>query len=338
MDINQICNITPDGFDAAAIEIFRHQAALCRPYAEYIELLGIDPGRVERVADIPYLPIEIFKSRTVYCRPEPAALTFTSSGTTGDQTSSHHVCDPAVYRASFRRGFELFYGPAADYAIFALLPSYMERSGSSLVYMVQDLQGANPSEGGFYLYDHPALEQRLRAAATAGVRILLIGVSFALLDFADYLRASEGGGALFSEQTTPPPIVMETGGMKGRRREIDRGELHRTLGEAFGVAAIESEYGMTELLSQAYSHGDGLFRTPPWMRVAVRDIYNPLRAAATDADGTARGAINIIDLANIDSCSFIATQDRGELLSDGSFRVLGRLENAILRGCNMLIE
>ncbi|WP_462376229.1 LuxE/PaaK family acyltransferase [Rikenella microfusus] len=319
------------GFESVALEIFRFQAAHCEPYRQYIGLLGIDPSSVSCTAEIPYLPVEFFKTRRIWSAPadsEPETV-FTSSGTSGAETSRHYVASTALYDESFTRGFEYFYGPAGEWSIFALLPSYMERSGSSLVWMAERLQARNRACGGFYLYDHGKLTGELRKAAEKGEKILLIGVAFALLDYAEYLSAEN-----IALELPEDAVVMETGGMKGRRREVSRETMHETLTRAFGVKTIHSEYGMTELLSQAYSSGGGLFRCPPWMRVSARDLQIPLRAAGEGEPG----GLNVIDLANLWSCSFVAVQDRGIVYGDGSFRVLGRIEGAQLRGCNMLIE
>lgn len=323
---------TEAGFERTALEVFRFQASACEPYRQYIGLLGVNPSKVTDIRHIPYLPVEFFKTRRIYCGPdgkEPEVV-FTSSGTTGSETSRHYVASAALYDRSFTEGFSHFYGPAAGWSIFALLPSYMERSGSSLVWMAERLQEQNKACGGFYLYDHGKLTTDLKKAAERGGKILLIGVAFALLDYAEYLSATPERGLLLPSDA----VVMETGGMKGRRREVSRETMHETLCKTFGVRAIHSEYGMTELLSQAYSAGEGLFRCPPWMRVATRDLQNPLQLLQEGRTG----GVNIIDLANLWSCSFLAVQDRGIVYGDGSFRVLGRIEGAQLRGCNMLIE
>lgn len=317
--------------EALVLEVFRFQASACGPYRQYIDLLGIDPDEVAGIEQIPYLPVEFFKTRRIWSAPaerEPETV-FTSSGTAGSETSRHYVASTALYDESFMRGFEYFYGAAEGWSIFALLPSYLERTGSSLIWMVGRLQAQNKACGGFYLYDHDKLTADLQKAAQRGEKILLIGVAFALLDYAEYL--SNQGIEL---RLPADAVVMETGGMKGRRREVSRGTMHETLKQAFGVAEIHSEYGMTELLSQAYSAGDGLFRCPPWMRVSTRDLQSPLQPL--EAGKT--GGIDVIDLANLWSCSFLAIQDRGIVYPDGSFRVLGRIEGAQLRGCNMLIE
>lgn len=323
--------VTPAGFDALALEVFRFQASACEPYRRYIDLLGINPSEVTDIKQIPYLPVEFFKTHRIYsaASEQEPEIVFTSSGTTGSETSSHFVAEAALYVESFTRGFEHFYGAAEEWSIFALLPSYMERTGSSLVYMAERLQAQNKACGGFYLYDHDKLTADLQKAAEKGGKILLIGVAFALLDYAEDLSANGIVLDLPAEA-----VVIETGGMKGRRREVSRETMHEELCKAFGVSSIHSEYGMTELLSQAYSAGEGLFRCPPWMRVSTRDLQNPLQPLAAGQVG----GINMIDLANLWSCSFLAIQDRGIVYDDGSFRVLGRIEGAQLRGCNMLIE
>lgn len=324
--------VSEAGFERIALEVFRFQASACETYRQYIDLLGIDPVTVTGTGDIPFLPVEFFKSHRIYGAPmdqEEPEIVFTSSGTTGSETSRHYVRSTTLYEQSFIKGFEHFYGAAGEWSIFALLPSYMERTGSSLVYMVEQLQAQSKARGGFYLYDHDKLTADLMKAAEKGEKILLIGVAFALLDYADYLAARKVRLSLPENA-----VVMETGGMKGRRREVSRETMHDVLCKAFGVSSIHSEYGMTELLSQAYSAGEGLFRCPPWMRVSMRDLQDPLRSVPVGEVG----GVNVTDLANLYSCSFIAVQDRGIVYADGSFRVLGRIEGAQLRGCNMLIE
>lgn len=300
------------------LEVFRFQAEACAPYREYLELLGVDPAAVECPKQIPFLPIELFKSHRVYCGSNPPQQIFTSSSTTGQTPSRHYVADLRIYEEAFTRSFELFYGPVEQTAIFALLPNYLEREGSSLIYMVEGL--IRRGGGGFYLYDHDALLRDMEAHQ--GKKILL-GVSYALWDLAEEQR-----GALHDV------IVMETGGMKGRREELPREEFHRLLCDAFGVQSIHSEYGMAELMSQAYSDGNGIFRTPPWMRICVRDLNDPFRLLPSGATG----GVNLIDLANLYSCSFLQTQDLGKLYEDGSFRILGRISGSEIRGCNLLVQ
>lgn len=300
------------------LEVFRFQAEACAPYREYLELLGVDPAAVECPKQIPFLPIELFKSHRVYCGSNPPQQIFTSSSTTGQTPSRHYVADLRIYEEAFTRSFELFYGPVEQTAIFALLPNYLEREGSSLIYMVEGL--IRRGGGGFYLYDHDALLRDMEAHQ--GKKILL-GVSYALWDLAEEQR-----GALHDV------IVMETGGMKGRREELPREEFHRLLCDAFGVQSIQSEYGMAELMSQAYSDGKGIFRTPPWMRVWVRDLNDPSRLLPNGVTG----GVNLIDLANLYSCSFLQTQDLGKVYDDGSFRILGRISGSEIRGCNLLVQ
>lgn len=304
-------------FREAALETYHYQVANCEPYRQYVELLGT---QVRDFEDIPFMPIELFKTHKIYGSDSVAEAVFTSSGTSGAETSRHYVASLELYIESFTRGFEYFYGQASDYSIFALLPSYMERQGSSLTLMVEKLQAQNSSKGGFYLYDFAKLSQNLLKAKANGEKIVLIGVTFALLDFAEQYNIDLSGA-----------IVMETGGMKGRRREIARDELHRTLCKAFNVNAIHSEYGMTEMLSQCYSTGDGIFNSPPWVRVCFRSLQNPLMMEKTG------GGINIVDLANRYSCSFLATGDRGFSVENG-FEIAGRIKSEIIRGCNMLTE
>lgn len=319
IDTKSIFSIaTQTDFDRMTLEVFRFQAEACAPYREYLELLGVDPAAVECPKQIPFLPIELFKSHRVYCGSNPPQQIFTSSSTTGQTPSRHYVADLRIYEEAFTRSFELFYGPVEQTAIFALLPNYLEREGSSLIYMVEGL--IRRGGGGFYLYDHDALLRDMEAHQ--GKKILL-GVSYALWDLAEEQR-----GALHDV------IVMETGGMKGRREELPREEFHRLLCDAFGVQSIQSEYGMAELMSQAYSDGKGIFRTPPWMRVWVRDLNDPFRLLPNGVTG----GVNLIDLANLYSCSFLQTQDLGKVYDDGSFRILGRISGSEIRGCNLLVQ
>ncbi|GAA4105087.1 acyl transferase [Mucilaginibacter panaciglaebae] len=310
-------------FADTALQVFRHQAQQCAIYADFIAGLGIDAQTITTVEQIPFLPIEFFKGHHILSSEDEVQVTFTSSGTTGMITSSHYITDISWYEESFRKAFELFYGDIKGYTVLALLPSYLERQGSSLIYMAQDLitQSENP-DSGFYLYNYDELAAKLAKQQKAGKPTLLIGVTFALLDFVEQYKIN-----------FPQLLVMETGGMKGRRKEMIRQELHEALCKGFGVKAIHSEYGMTELLSQAYSKGEGIFACPPWMKVITRDTNDPLSLVT---DGKA-GGINVIDLANINSCSFIATKDLGKIYADDSFEVLGRFDNADVRGCNLLI-
>ena len=310
-------------FAETALQVFRFQAENCLVYREFITNLKVDIDAIDRVENIPFLPISFFKSHEVLSSIDKVQVTFTSSGTTGVINSRHLVTDVTWYEESFRRAFDLFYGGIHDYCVLALLPSYLEREGSSLIYMAEDLvkQSENP-DSGFYLYNHDDLFAQLKRQQKAKKPTLLIGVTFALLDFVERYSID-----------FPELIVMETGGMKGRRKEMIREELHQTLCKGFGVNTIHSEYGMTELLSQAYSNGDGIFNCPPWMKIIIRDPNDPM----TLLDNDKTGGINVIDLANINSCSFIATQDLGKFYKDGSFEVLGRFDNSDIRGCNLLI-
>tara|TARA_B110000027_G_scaffold84405_1_gene89587 strand:- start:2573 stop:3412 length:840 start_codon:yes stop_codon:yes gene_type:complete len=278
---------------------------------------------VKTVQQIPFLPIQFFKSHTIVSNSKSAEATFTSSGTTGSIVSKHFVSDLEIYKQSFRRGFKSFYGAIEEYTVLALLPSYLEREGSSLVYMANDMiaQSKQP-QSGFYLHDLEALKDTLLKLEAKGQKTLLIGVSYALLDLIE--------AHSFELKHT---IVMETGGMKGQRKELVKSELHALLKKGFGVDTIHSEYGMTELLSQAYSKGKGLFETPPWMKILTRD---PEDALSIQPIGKS-GGVNIIDLANINSCAFIATQDLGKIKPDGRFEVLGRFDQSDIRGCNLMV-
>jgi phenylacetate-coenzyme A ligase PaaK-like adenylate-forming protein len=310
-------------FNTIALQVFQYQAKFCKVYHDFITVLNIDPANVQTIRQIPFLPIAFFKTHAVISTNDAVQITFTSSGTTGNITSSHYITDVTWYEDSFRNAFQLFYGDIKNYTVLALLPSYLEREGSSLIYMANDLirQSDNP-DSGFFLYNHDELAHQLKKQQQAQKPTLLIGVTFALLDFIEQ-----------NPMNFPELIIMETGGMKGRRKEMIREELHDNLCKGFGVSTIHSEYGMTELLSQAYSKGNGIFNCPPWMQVLTRDTNDPM----TILNGDKAGGINVIDLANINSCSFIATQDLGKVYSDGSFEVLGRFDNADIRGCNLLV-
>ena len=316
----KIFSISSDAeFEAAALELFRRQAEQCPPYSEYISLLGVNPAEVNRVEDIPFMPIEFFKWRDVYCGEGEPEKVFTSSNTGGTVASRHMMQSLALYEQAFTRAFEQFYGATEGWSIYGLLPNYLQREGSSLVYMVDRLI-ARCGSGGFYLDEYEKLIADM--AADTKPKILL-GVSYALWDLAEQYAPK-------LENT----IVMETGGMKGQREELPKSEFHKILTEAFGVEKIHSEYGMAELTSQAYSSGDGVFRAPAWMRVVVRDVNNPLKMLSAGS----RGAVSIIDLANISSCAFIATQDVGRTFADGTFMIEGRLSGADIRGCNLLVQ
>jgi phenylacetate-coenzyme A ligase PaaK-like adenylate-forming protein len=310
------------GFEQKALEVFQYQATHNPIYKSFIEHLGIAPTKVDRVAQIPFLPIAFFKQHEVRI-PGKVEQLFTSSGTTGMQTSKHLVHDVSVYQESYRTAFTLFYGDISQYTLLALLPSYAEREGSSLIYMIDDLLQQAQAGSGYYLHNHKELFETLETLKKLGKPTILLGVTYALLDFVEQFSIN-----------FPELIVMETGGMKGKRKELIREELHQELCSGFGVASIHSEYGMTELLSQAYSKGQGVFSCPPWMQVYIRDTNDPLTQIAPGKSG----GINIIDLANVHSCSFIATQDLGKLSGPNQFEVLGRFDASDIRGCNLLIQ
>lgn len=319
-EVKEIFDIgTEEQFRRCALELFRFQAERCEPYRKYIELLGINPNSITTIEEIPFLPIELFKSSDVYCGEGKPEVIFTSSNTGSTLPSRHMMASLDTYRESFTRAFEEFYGKVEDWSIYGLLPNYLEREGSSLVYMVDTLIRRCGS-GGFYLNNY---EQLINDIEHDPKPKILLGVSYALWDVA--------------EQYAPKlkdTIIMETGGMKGRRRELSKSELHKILCDGFGVEAIHSEYGMAELTSQAYSKGAGIFYTPRWMRVMVRDVNDPFDHAPQGM----RGGIDIIDLANFSSCAFIQTQDIGRLLPDGGFMIDGRIAGSDIRGCNLLVH
>ncbi|WP_291114108.1 acyl transferase [Flavobacterium sp. UBA6135] len=310
-------------FEKITLKVFRHQYDHNQVYQDFCSLLKKDKSNVKSIEEIPFLPIQFFKSYEILSSQNPTQETFTSSGTTGATTSKHLVTDVNLYEQSFRKAFSQFYGNIEDYVVLALLPSYLERDGSSLIYMVNDLiEGSNHPESGFYLNNYDALIHKLIELDSSGQNVLLIGVTYALLDLVEKQS--------FQLKNT---IVMETGGMKGKRKEMIREELHAILCSGFGVPTIHSEYGMTELLSQAYSLGNGVFECPPWMSILIRDTEDAL----TYVDYEKTGGINVIDLANINSCSFIATQDLGKKYPNHSFEVLGRFDSSDIRGCNLMV-
>ncbi|PQB03430.1 acyl transferase [Polaribacter filamentus] len=310
-------------FTKAALEVFKHQFKNNKVYRSFCDLINRHPSDVTKVAQIPFLPIQFFKLREVLSSTEKVEETFTSSGTTGSATSKHFVTDINFYKQSYLNGFANFYGNIEEYTVLALLPNYLERNGSSLVFMVDDLIAKSKnSESGFYLNNLDELAKKLLNLDKKGQKVLLIGVSFALLDLIEKYQ--------FKLKNT---IIMETGGMKGRRKELIRNELHQLLQDGFGVGEIHSEYGMTELLSQAYSKGNGVFETPPWMKILTRDTEDALTILPTEK----AGGINIIDLANYNSCSFIATQDLGKVYQNGTFEIIGRFDNSDIRGCNLMV-
>jgi len=313
---------TEKQFSSLALEVFKFQFENNKVYRSFCDLLNKHPSDVKTVEDIPFLPIQFFKTHKILSSKKPIIQTFESSGTTGSTTSKHYVTNISLYENSFRKCFQNFYENIEDYVVLALLPSYLERNNSSLIYMVNDMiSKSNQPENGFYLNNFEDLKEVLFKLEKNKKQTILIGVSFALLDFIETFQ--------FNLKNT---IVMETGGMKGRRKELIREDLHKKLKKGFGVDVIHSEYGMTELLSQAYSKGNSIFKTPPWMKVLTRDIEDALTINSYGKTG----GINIIDLANVNSCAFISTQDLGRVYSDGSFEVIGRFDNSDIRGCNLM--
>ncbi|CAH8284748.1 acyl-protein synthetase LuxE [Mariniflexile fucanivorans] len=324
VNTHAIFNIqTEDQFNELALKTFKFQFENNRVYRSFCDLLYKHPSDIKTIQDIPFLPIQFFKTHNVLSSKESIQTTFTSSGTTGSMTSKHMVTNLEVYKDSFNKGFRQFYGNVEDYVVLALLPSYLEREGSSLIYMVEDfIKQSKHIESGFYLNNLSELKDTLLNLDSQGKKVLLIGVSFALLDFIETYQ--------FNLKHT---IIMETGGMKGRRKELIREELHQQLKQGFGVDTIHSEYGMTELLSQAYSKGHGIFNTPNWIRILTRDTEDALSILPKEK----AGGINIIDLANINSCSFIATQDLGKVYENGTFEIIGRFDSSDIRGCNLMV-
>ena len=321
---NAVFNIqNQSDFKTCALQVFRHQFKNNTVYRSFCDLLYIHSSDVKKVEEIPFLPIQFFKSHAVLSSTQAVKETFTSSGTTGSSVSKHMVTDLSWYTKSYTKGFEHFYGPIEEYTVLGLLPNYLERDGSSLIYMVDDfIKKSNKPASGFYLNNLTELSKTLIALDKKGEKVLLIGVTFALLDLIERQQ--------FKLQNT---IIMETGGMKGRRKEIIRNELHEILCAGLGVSKIHSEYGMTELLSQGYSSGDGVFDCPPWMKILARDTEDALTMVGTNKTG----GLNVIDLANYNSCSFIATQDLGKVDNNGSFEVLGRFDHSDIRGCNLMV-
>lgn len=348
-----VLQLIPEKFDALALEIFRYQAERNAVYKKYLQYLHVEVDSVNKIEEIPFLPIEFFKTQSVISGNDTTKITFESSGTTGQNTSQHHVQDPDFYVQIAEQIFEKFYGKLSDFQIVALLPSYLERTNSSLVYMVEHFikKTGNPNSG-FYLDDHKALAKALRGDVSLETgkkeeslipnsqplipKTLLIGVTFGLLDFA------ESGIDLSFLQNIENLIVMETGGMKGRRKELLREEVHEILTKAFYVKTIHSEYGMTELLSQGYSKGEGIFELPTSMKIMLRDVNDPFHYITNSRSG----GINVIDLANVDSCCFVETKDLGAWVeplfvssqTTAKFRILGRFDNSDIRGCNLMIQ
>ncbi|MDP2388478.1 MAG: acyl transferase [Bacteroidota bacterium] len=322
---DEIFNIrTREEFERLALEAFHFQLKNNLVYKEFVSYLSINPLMVKQTEQIPFLPIQFFKSHHVYASSKKEEIVFTSSGTTGMVTSKHPVAGISIYERSFSKAFELFYGDPANYCILALLPSYLEREGSSLVYMALNLIEKSKQNGsGFYLHNINELKTAVSKLKAKKQKTILLGVSYALMDLAD-------SGCELNENF----IVMETGGMKGKRKELLKEELHRYLAERFKISKIHSEYGMTELLSQAYSLGDGIYQCPPWMQVSTREVNDPFSKTKPNKSG----GINVIDLANLYSCPFIATQDLGKILPNGDFEIIGRFDNSDIRGCNLLVQ
>lgn len=319
---DKVFSVKAPDFDRLALETFALQYAHNTLYAQYADAVGRPPAKVNSVAQIPFLPIRFFKSHQVVCGSFVPEAVFESSGTTQTINSRHLVKSLDTYRQSFLQAFLQFYGPVSDWCIIGLLPSYLERSNSSLVVMADELiKQSGHSSSGFYLYEHERLFNTLQLLEQQQQKTLLIGVTFALLDFAE----------AFPMQLRHT-VVMETGGMKGRREEWTRQQVHDFLTAQLGVPAIHSEYGMTELLSQAYSKGNGIFYCPPWMKVLLRADDDPLQLSPSSS-----GIINVIDLANIHSCSFIATDDAGKMHPHGGFEILGRMDHSDLRGCSLMV-
>ena len=316
-------NLSEAEFKKTALELFAFQAKYNVVYRTFLNYLKCDINSVKRLNQIPFLPIQFFKTHQILSSNNKIEKLFLSSGTTGLVQSKHYVTDLKVYEQSFRNGFEYFYGNIKDYTILALLPSYLEREGSSLIYMVNDLiEQSEKPKSGFYLNNLEELATNLKDLNKNNEKILLIGVSFALLELVENFK--------FQLKNT---IIMETGGMKGKRKELIREELHEFLSNGFGVNKIHSEYGMTELLSQAYSKGNGIFECPPWMKILTRDTEDALTILPQGKSG----GINVIDLANVNSCAFIATQDLGKTYKNSTFKVLGRFDNSDIRGCNLMV-
>ncbi len=310
-------------FEALALKTFYFQYKKNDVYRSFCDLINCHPAEVSAVEDIPHLPISFFKSKKVCCFPAADASFFSSSTTTGGIPSKHYYRQVEDYQMSFRKGFEYFFGAIEDYTVLALLPSYIEREGSSLVFMTDDMiRNSRKPESGFYLNQWESLKQKLCKLEEKGEKTLLLGVSFAMLDLVEQHS--------FDLKNT---WIMETGGMKGRRKELTREALHEKLKKGFGVPKINSEYGMTELLSQAYSKGEGIFECPPWMCVAARENQDPFSQLPWGQSG----GLNIIDLANRDSCAFIATDDLAKVYSHSRFEVLGRLDASEIRGCNLIV-
>jgi hypothetical protein len=319
----QLFDTTPQNFEAKALEAFRFQAKHNPVYKLFVKYLRIEPTQVSSVEKIPFMPISFFKNHVIVSGNPAVQQVFESSGTTGQIRSQHHIADTDFYLRVCQQIFESYYGNLSDYTFLALLPSYLERSGSSLVCMMDYfIKNASPFSG-FYLHNTDELWEKLSQSRKARKKTILWGVTFALLDLAEQ-----------SPCDLHDIIIMETGGMKGRKEEMVRQEVHDFLCKQWNVQKIHSEYGMTELLSQAYSFGDGVFSAPPWLKIMLRDANDPFDLNPKRA----KGGVNVIDLANIESCCFIETGDIGEYSQNLTFSILGRLDNSDLRGCNLMLS
>lgn len=313
---------TEDDFKKASLELFYYQYSHCKIYKDFIDFLKVDPNDVSEIEKIPFLPIQFFKNHLITSTDANPKLCFESSATTGSQVSKHFLASPEIYIESFSRNFESHFGKPQSAFILALLPSYLERSSSSLVFMVDYLINQSAKkESGFFMYNTHDLSLILHDLAKQKQKTILFGVTFALLDFVEKYKID-----------FPDLIVIETGGMKGRKQEITRNQLQDDLCAGFGVSKVFSEYGMTELLSQGYTKGKSIFTSPPWMKVLIRETNDPLSVHRVGKNG----GLNVIDLANIESCAFIATQDLATVHSDGTFEVLGRFDDSEIRGCNLM--
>ncbi len=322
-NIDKILSLNSNEFNDISLEIFRYQAKNCLPYSKYCSLLGKDINSIRHFTEIPFLPINFFKTETIYCNNSAPELEFHSSGTTGTNPSKHFVAKAEIYNASIEKCFELFFGKAEDFCVIGLLPGYLERPNSSLIYMTNYLMNKSKhAKNGYFIGEFEKLHSTLKANEATGVKTILIGVTYALLDFAEAFPIELNS-----------TIVIETGGMKGKRKEIIREELHEILKSSFGKnCTISSEYGMTEILSQAWFKNN-TFYSPPWMKILIRDKTDPLALKTTG-----NGGINIIDLANVYSCSFIETGDAGKVFENSSFEILGRMTDAEIRGCNLMYD
>lgn len=324
MDTRAIFNINSDSeFERLALEVFQHQYSKNAVYRQWCELRKTDPAKVQSITSIPFLPVEFFKSKIIADQlPDEKCIVFTSSATTSSAIARHYVVDPSLYEESFIKAFELFYGPVQDLCILALLPGYLERSGSSLIYMFNKLVELTKHPfSGFFLKEEGELIERIEKLKEQKQRTLLIGVSFALMDLCGKIALNDS------------IMVMETGGMKGKRKELTKEELHATLKAGLSVKQIHSEYGMTEMLSQAYSKADGIFQSPPWLQFRIRDVNDPFSFLPYGKTG----GINVIDLANYHSCSFLAVKDLGRMSEQG-LELMGRFDDSDIRGCNLLVQ